>query len=483
MTREHRIWIGLLSLALLLVFALRAIPDLGVDPLDVTVTDPVERDFDRITESGVIRLITRYNSQTYFLQDGVERGFEFEFFSAFAREHGLRVEVVVPQPDEQPIDVLNRGDGDVIAANYTVTEERQRHIAFSHPYNLVTEILVVREDSLERYSELDSLRGLTIHVRKNSSYYTSLLALENEGVEVNIELVPESVETQALLAMVASGEITATIADDNLFEASTIFIKGIAAGPSISETKPIAWGIRSNAPMLEAKMNEFISTHFKVQEEAEGELRRSELINVLRARYYENPRAVLFNRHQVRKKLSAGSLSPYDSLAQRVAADHGLDWRLIIAIAAQESRFDPDAVSWKGAVGLMQIMPAYSDVESDTMLFDVESNMREGARILKSHLSHFAYLDSLNQLRFSLASYNAGIGHMADARRLAIDLNRNPNDWEGVQDAFLRLMERTYHRNATYGFVRGIETVNYVNTVLNRYKNYRLLTERRASAP
>jgi membrane-bound lytic murein transglycosylase F len=131
----------------------------------------------------------------------------------------------------------------------------------------------------------------------------------------------------------------------------------------------------------------------------------------------------------------------------------------------------------------MQIMPAFSDVESDTMLFDVEANMREGARILKSHLSHFAYLDSLNQLRFSLASYNAGIGHMADARRLAIDLNRNPNDWEGVQDAFLRLMDRSNHRNATYGFVRGVETVNYVNTVLNRYKNYRLLTERRATAP
>jgi membrane-bound lytic murein transglycosylase F len=482
MTREHRIWIGLLSIGLLLVFLMRAVPELIVDPLDVTVTDPVERDFEQIMDSGVIRLITRYNSQTYFLQDGVERGFEFEFFSAFAREHGLRVEVVVPSPDEQPIDVLNRGDGDVIAQNFTVTPARKRHITFSHPYNLVTEILVVREDSVARYAELDSLHGLTIHVRKNSSYYTSLRTLQDDGIALNIELVPESIETQALLSMVSSGEITATVADDNLFEAATIFVRNIAAGPSVSETQPIAWGIRKNAPMLEVKMNEFISTHFRVHEE-DGELRRSELINVLRARYYENPRAVLFNRYQVRKRLSAGSLSPYDSLAQRVAADVGLDWRLIIAIAAQESRFDPEAVSWMGAVGLMQIMPEYSDVKSDTMLFDVEANMREGARILKRHLTHFSYLDSLNQLRFSLASYNAGIGHLADARRLAIDLNRNPNEWEGVQDAFMRLMDRSYHRNATYGFVRGIETVNYVNTVLNRYKNYRLLTERRASAP
>lgn len=482
MTREHWIWIGLLSVGLLVVVLVRQVPDLIDDPLGITVTDPVERDFDQIMDSGVIRLITRYNSQTYFLQDGVERGFEFEFFSAFAREHGLRVEVVVPTPDEQPIDVLNRGDGDVIAQNFTVTKERQRHISFSHPYNLVTEILVVHEDSVERYADLDSLNGLTIHIRKNSSYYTSLRALQDDGIDVKIELVPESIETQALLSMVASGEITATVADDNLFEAATIFIKQIAAGPQLSETKPIAWGIRENATVLETKMNEFISAHFRVHEE-DGELRRSELINVLRARYYENPRAVLFNRHQVRKRLGAGSLSPYDSLARRVASDVGLDWRLIIAIAAQESRFDPEAVSWKGAVGLMQVMPASSDLKSDTLLFDEEQNMREGARILKKHLSHFSYLDSLNQLRFSLASYNAGIGHVADARRLAIDLNRNPNEWEGVQDAFMRLMDRSYHRHATYGFVRGIETVNYVNTVLNRYKNYRLLTDKRPNAP
>jgi membrane-bound lytic murein transglycosylase F len=482
MTREHRIWIGLLSLAVVLLFVLRAIPELIDDPLDVSVTEPVDRDFEQILDSGVIRLITRYNSQTYFLQDGAERGFEFDFFSAFAREHGLRVEVVVPTPDEQPIDVLNRGDGDVIAQNYTVTKERQRHISFSHPYNLVTELLVVRDDSLNRYTSLDSLNGLVIHVRKNSSYHTSLLALRDEGINVKIELVPESIETQTLLSMVASGEITATVADDNLFEAATIFIRNIAPGPQISETKPIAWGIRKNAPVLEAKMNDFISTHFKVTLE-DGELRRSELINVLRARYYENPRAVLFNRYQVRKRLGAGSLSPYDSLARRVAADVGLDWRLIIAIAAQESRFDPHAVSWKGAVGLMQIMPAYSDVKSDTLLFNEEQNMREGARMLKRHLSHFSYLDSLNQLRFSLASYNAGIGHVADARRLAIDLKRNPNEWEGVQDALMRLMDRSYHRHATYGFVRGIETVNYVNTVMNRYRNYRIMTEKRPTSP
>lgn len=451
-----------------------SIPD---DDHGLSVITPVERDFDQIMESGVIRLVTRYNSQTYFLQEGTERGFEFDFFSAFARQHGLRVEVVIPNEDEHPIDVLNRGDGDVIAANFAVTEERERFIGFSHPYNLVTEILIVHENEVDMYPDVESLSGLTIHVRRNSSYYTSLRRLQQSGIDLVIETVPETIDTEALLGLVSSGEILATVADDNLYTAASIFIRNIAAGPSVAETNPVAWGIRKNSVELGLRMNDFISTHFQVREE-DGEYRRSELMNVLRARYYENPRAVLHNRWQVRNKTTRGLLSPYDDMARRVAESVGIDWKLIIAVIAQESRFDPQAVSWMGAVGLMQIIPKYSELDTDSLLFDEEANMREGARILKQHLVHFAYLDSVNQMRFALASYNAGIGHVADARQLAIDLNKNPNDWDGVQESLLMLMNREHYKHAKYGFVRGIETVNYVNSILNRYKTYDMLLAR-----
>jgi membrane-bound lytic murein transglycosylase F len=88
-------------------------------------------------------------------------------------------------------------------------------------------------------------------------------------------------------------------------------------------------------------------------------------------------------------------------------------------------------------------------------------------------------MDSTNQWSFALAAYNAGEGHLADARRLAIDQNKNPNEWEPVADALLKLMHRSYYRKARHGFCRGIETVRYVREVKNRYEIYKnILTMR-----
>jgi membrane-bound lytic murein transglycosylase F len=140
-------------------------------------------------------------------------------------------------------------------------------------------------------------------------------------------------------------------------------------------------------------------------------------------------------------------------------------------MVAQESSFNPYSKSWAGAVGLMQIMPQFVEVPYED-LYDPLTNIQVGAQILKNHLEHYAYLDSTNQWSFALATYNVGLGHMADARRLAIDRNRNPNDWEDVSDALLKLMQRRYYTDARFGFARGIEPVRYVEEILNRYRTY-----------
>ena len=120
----------------------------------------------------------------------------------------------------------------------------------------------------------------------------------------------------------------------------------------------------------------------------------------------------------------------------------------------------------------MQVMPRFSEVKDQEMLYDAEVNLREGIRIIKEHLRHYSYMDSTNQWKFALAAYNAGPGHVADARRLAIDHNKDPNKWENVADALLKLMQRRYYQNARYGFCRGIETVRYVKEITSRYETY-----------
>ena len=119
----------------------------------------------------------------------------------------------------------------------------------------------------------------------------------------------------------------------------------------------------------------------------------------------------------------------------------------------------------------MQVMPRFVEVEYSE-LYDPSVNIREGARILKEHMMHYSYMDSTNMIAMALATYNVGLGHMADARRLAIDQNKNPNEWENVADALLKLMQRRYYQDARFGFARGIEPVQYVKEIMNRYRTY-----------
>jgi len=162
-------------------------------------------------------------------------------------------------------------------------------------------------------------------------------------------------------------------------------------------------------------------------------------------------------------------------LIKEVADSTGVDWLLIASIIAQETKFNPNAKSWAGAVGLMQVLPRYSEVSSEEQLYNEKVNIREGVRILKEHLNHYSYMDSTNRWSFALAAYNAGQGHVADARRLAIDQNKDPNKWKNASDALLKLMQRKYYQDARYGFCRGIETVRYVKEIKNRYKTYQTI--------
>lgn len=448
----------------------------GGNTLDVTVTEPVERDFKDIKQKGVLRMITRYSSNTYFLHQGVEWGFEYELVNEFANKHDLALEVVVVGPDENPYDLLNSGEGDLIAANYAMTPERKQFVEFSRPYNLVDQMLVFSgevENPPQSVSELAE-RDIPVTVRRNSSYYYRLRELQNEGVDIPIELVSNKKDTESLLYEISNNKYSATVADDNIFQASSRYMNGLERGPVIAENDTIAWAIRKNAPVLKTELNRFLYDHFRFGKPGEDP-KRSTFLNVLRKRYFkEGPQIAEYYTPDPESNMLGGGgvISPYDELIKEVADSAGVDWLLVSSIIAQETKFNPNSKSWAGAVGLMQVLPRYSEVSSEEKLYNAEINVREGVRILKEHLKHYSYMDSTNKWSFALAAYNAGQGHIADARRLVIDHNKNPNKWENASEALLKLMQRKYYKDARYGFCRGIETVRYVEEIKNRYKTY-----------
>lgn len=441
--------------------------------LKVSVTEPIERDFSDIKESGTLRMITRYSSNTYFLHQGLEWGFEYELVRKFADRHDLALEVVVVGAGENPYDLLNSGKGDIIAANYTATDQRKKYVKFTRPYNIVDQVLVFSKEienppqTIREVAEAD----IPITVRRNSSYYYRLLELQDKGISITTHLVPNTKDTESLLFEISSNNYSATVADDNIFEASNKYMKGLHKGPTIAKNDTIAWAIRKNAPNLETELNRFLYDHFRFGKPSESP-KRSTFLNILRKRYFESGPQIAEYYSPESTGRGMGIISPYDNIIKEVADSAGVDWLLVSSIIAQETKFNPESKSWAGAVGLMQVLPRFSEISEEEKLYDVEINIREGVRIIKEHLRHYSYMDSTQRWSFALAAYNAGPGHIADARRLAIDQNKDPNKWENAADALLKLMHRKYYKDARYGFCRGIETVRYVKEIKNRYETY-----------
>jgi membrane-bound lytic murein transglycosylase F len=178
----------------------------------------------------------------------------------------------------------------------------------------------------------------------------------------------------------------------------------------------------------------------------------------------------------------------YGPVIKAYSKRYGFDWRLILAVMRQESRFLPNAVSHKGAYGLMQIMPVTGKevsrvlgIESITLPND---NIRGGIFYLRTLYNRFEEAEEAERLKLSLAAYNGGLGRVFDAQGIATYFNESPYEWQAIRDAMPLLSKRYYtlHRNVwdqdrpRFGwFGDSEETIAYVESVMEYYDEYRLL--------
>lgn len=180
----------------------------------------------------------------------------------------------------------------------------------------------------------------------------------------------------------------------------------------------------------------------------------------------------------VMQDASHGIISAYDDLFRRYSSTAGWDWRLLAAMSYQESGFDPQAVSSMGAMGLMQLMPSTADamgVPRDKR-FDPEQNISASARYIRKVSQSFSDIkDAEERIKFTLAAYNGGVGHVQDAQTLTRKAGRNHQVWQEVAPFILHLSEPRYYRDPDVlnGYMRGSETEAYVRLIMNRWNQYR----------
>ena len=450
----------------------KLLQDLNMYLTEAQLTDRVgsfaTEDLETIEKRRVLRVLTRNNAASYFLYRGELVGFEYEFIREFARQQGLRLEIVVPPNSEDLLPWLVEGRGDIVAAAMTPTAGRRAQgVSFSKPYNFVSQVLVARSDEGELNGPLD-LNGRQVVVRRSSAYWTTLEQLRFSGVDFELIAAPEELETNEIIAHVAAGAFDLTVADSNTLDLELTWrddVKGVFA---LTEEKPQAWAVRGTNPGLLAAVDQYIGREY-----------RGLFYNVIYDRYFTDERRI--RRHRAERASHGGVLSPYDAIVRRYAEQYGFDWRMIVALMYQESRFDPEAQSFAGARGLMQVLPRTAEQLGfeNEQAHDPEVGIHAGIRYLAWVRDRFDdELPVRDRMWFTLAAYNAGFGHVNDARRVAADEGLNPNRWFGnVERAMLLLSRPQYARGARFGYCRCTEPVNYVREILNRYNAYLESTE------
>ena len=172
-----------------------------------------------------------------------------------------------------------------------------------------------------------------------------------------------------------------------------------------------------------------------------------------------------------------GIISHYDQFFIAYSRDIRWDWRLLAAQCYQESTFDPKAVSFAGAKGLMQIMPGTADHlgVSRSRLYEPEANIAAATKYIAELQRTFADIgDHYERTNFVLASYNGGAHHIRDAMALAKRDGKNNHRWGEVAPYVLKLAQPKYYNDplVKYGYMRGSETVDYVSKIRQRFAGY-----------
>ncbi len=421
-------------------------------------------DIEAIRKRGVLRVLTRNSSATYFIARGAQRGFQYELASAFAKSLGVRVAMVVPPSRTALIEALLTGEGDMIAAGMSMTPARAERVRFTAPLMSAKRVVAIHEQSPKRMESLEDLDRFVLHINRGSTMHRDALMLQRTlGRPLKLAFIDDDAEMEEAARRVSAGLYEAILIDDNLLALAQAAGGSLKAALPFGKSRPKAWAVHPGAVDLHAAADRFIA-------------RSKRLMAVLYARYYR-PSALGARRARdiTYRADDFGRISPYDDLFREAGKKTGIDWRLLAAVAYTESRFRPEAKSGWGAVGLMQVLPntgrevGYQDVTSP------RNNILAGAKYLRRLARRFEEdgVSKRQQIRFAVAAYNAGLGHIRDARALAQTTNRDPDRWFGhVEEALKLKMHRKWHEQTRFGYARATETVKYVSAVQTRYDAY-----------
>lgn len=415
--------------------------------------------------SDTLRVVTLYSPQSYFIYRGEKMGFDYEMVRSLVDDEGWTMDLRIADSLEQAVAMLDSGTVDLIAYEVPLDGKYKGKILPAGVETMTTQVLLQPAGSAGRITDISSLAGKTVYAQEGSRYMRRLQEI-NDQLSGTIDIRPvdsDLSDDESVMAAVSEGQLPLAVIDSDIAAMNASTFPGVDTSVELGAPRRAAWAVAPGNTQLADAINIWAHRSRRLQEQA-----------LLLDRYFARA-AIDPNDDTVGE---TRQLSPYDDLFRKYAAEIGWDWRLLAAQAHTESKFKPSAVSWAGARGLMQIMPATARGYgvNPSQLDDPETSIRTAVRFiadldkwLKSRIP-----DDNERIKFILAAYNAGIAHVYDAIALAKKYQMDPSTWSGnVEKGILMKTQRKYYRDPVvkYGYSRGRETYDYVRRIYNYYND------------
>ncbi len=411
-----------------------------------------------VKKAGEILVLTRNSPTTYYQGPVGPAGIEYDLAKAFAKQLGVKLHIEMADRARDIIPMIANNQADFAAAGLAVTPHRLEVVRFTPPYQQVYAQLVYRKGTTPPRN-LAALQGQQVDVVAGSSYVDRLKQLRSSYPGLQWKAVHDA-EAEDLLIRVEQGKALFTIADSSIVALSQQFYPELRVAFNLDPPQNLAWAFPvSNDNSLYDAAVQFLAS-----------MRSSgRLAQLIRQYYSTAPSFNPINIAAFKDKIHT-TLPVYEPLFRASGRKYNIDWRLLAAMAYQESFWNPNAISPTGVRGIMMLTEPTAD---NLRISDPRSpagSIDGGAEYIRDMLNQLpAHIPQPDRTWMALAAYNVGINHLEDARIVTQEQGGNPDSWKDVRKRLPLLAMHSWYSKAKYGYARGYEPVEYVKRIRTYY--------------
>ncbi|WP_151900964.1 membrane-bound lytic murein transglycosylase MltF [Sulfurimonas hydrogeniphila] len=417
---------------------------------------------DTIRENKTLNVVLLNAPSTYYIGPDGPQGFEYDLLQSYAEHLGVDLNITTAHTVKEAIALSKNPNIHITSASLSKTPHREKKFHFGPSYFEVEEQVICNRGMLRGSNfprNVEELAGLNIMVGADTSYSETIKSLQADGYEINATTTSEY-STEELLEKVAKHDIDCTIADSNIYALNLRYFPEIALAFSISKREQLAWLLPKNAKELEADMYAWLNDYNQ-----KGKMTQ------LKDHYYSYILFFDYYNTKMFYKRMKSRLPKYEKYFKYAAKRFDIPWTLLASVSYQESHWNAKAKSFTGVRGLMMLTQRTAKMLGVKNRLNPKESVIGGTRHLKQMIKFVPKeVEGENRLKFALAAYNIGMGHIKDAQKLAKKLGLNPNIWSDLKIVLPLLSQKKYYRTLKYGYARGAEPVKYVESIYN-YKD------------